>query len=493
MLTLEFFIKALSGQHLGSTTPISRVVIDSRQAGPDALFVALPGEHADGHDYVADALARGARAALVSRRPDLDTPVIYLAGMATIPLTVPRGPVLLHVEDTLTALQRTARAWFAQWSALPGRSAIGITGSVGKTTTKEALAALLAERFTTLKSEASYNNEIGLPLTVFGLRGVHERAVLEMGFYVPGEIALLCSIAPPRVGVVTMIAPVHLERAGSMQAIVDGKAELVEALPPDGVAVLNGDDPLVMSMAKRTRARVVTFGLKRRADLRATEIVGLGLDGVRFRLHHTGESRVITLPLPGRHNVMTALAAAAVGFVEGLTWDEVVRGLEKPRPQIRLVPVEGPHGSTILDDTYNASPHSVIAALDLLHELPGRHIAVLGDMLELGSYEAEGHQRVGEHAARTAEVLVTVGMRGRLIASAARKAGLKDVTECSGAEEAAAHVRTLLSPGDRVLVKGSRAVGMERVVRLLLADHQAADNNPLSGPTGSTPTPAPRG
>ncbi len=486
MLTLEFFIKALSGQQIGSSTPIRRVVIDSREAGPDALFVALPGEHADGHDYVADALARGARAALVSRRLDLDAAVIYVAGMATIPLTVPRGPVLLLVDDTLAAFQRTARAWFAEWAALPGRSAIGITGSVGKTTTKEALAALLAERYITLKNEASYNNEIGLPLTVLSLSRSHERAVLEMGFYVPGEIALLCSIAPPRVGVVTMIAPVHLERAGSMQAIVNGKAELVEALPSDGVAVLNADDPLVMSMAKRTQARVVTFGLRRRANLHASEVTGLGLDGVRFRLHYAGESRVITLPMPGRHNVMTALAAAAVGFVEGLTWDEIVRGLEKPRPQIRLVPVEGPRGSTILDDTYNASPHSVIAALDLLHELPGRHIAVLGDMLELGSYEAEGHHWVGEHAARTAEVLVTVGPRGALIAEAARKAGLKDVMRFDDAEQAAAHVRALLGPGDRVLVKGSRAVGMERVVRLLLAE-QPASTSP-GGPTTGTHT-----
>ena len=469
MLTLEFFIEALSGTPVAGTHPVSDVVIDSRKAGPGTLFIALHGEKADGHDYVADALRRGAQAALVEREMDLPYPVVDLRPGASDKPSLPAElPALLRVEDTLLALQEAARRWVRRFDA----RIIGITGSVGKTTTKEVTAQMLSRRYVTLKSEASYNNEIGLPLTVLRLRPEHERVVLEMSMYVPGEIALLCDIAPPQVGVVTLIAPVHLERAGTLENIIAAKTELVRALPPapEGVAILNMDDENVMGMAKHTQARIVTYGLNPQADIWADRIEGLGLDGIRFWLHHGDEHRQLRLPMLGRHSVHTALRAAAVGLVEGMHWDEIVAGLQESRNQLRLIAVKGPRGSVILDDTYNASPESTIAALNLLNDLmEGRRIAVLGDMLELGSYEELGHKRVGVRAANVADLLVTVGERGRIIAREAARAGMPEdaIRAMETAEEAAAFLKDIIQRGDAILVKGSRAVGMERVVSLL--------------------------
>jgi UDP-N-acetylmuramoyl-tripeptide--D-alanyl-D-alanine ligase len=345
-----------------------------------------------------------------------------------------------------------------------------VTGSVGKSTAKEIIAEVLARRYRVLKSEGSYNNELGIPMTVLGLDGSQQRMVLEMSMYTRGEIALLTGIAPPQVGVVTLIAPVHLSRAGTLENIIRAKTELVEALPLDGAAILNRDDEAVMTMAGRTQARVLTYGLNPEADFRADRVEGLGLDGIRFWLHHEETHLHLHLPMLGRHSVYTALAAAAVGVVEGLSWDEIGEGLRSSRSQLRMIVVAGPRSSTVLDDTYNASPTSVLAALDLLADLDrGRRIAVLGDMLELGSYEEEGHAHVGARAGAVADLLVTVGERARNIARAAIRAGLPRAAVCSfdSAEDAAGFLLDALQPGDAALVKGSRAVGMERIVRRL--------------------------
>lgn len=477
-LTLEFFIRSLTHQPLEGDRRVECVVIDSREARPGAIFAALPGENTDGHDYVADALERGAMAAIVDQELDLPYPLIDVRDEATWrAMPLPRSPLVLRTNNVLLALQRVARQWTHQWLDLPGRRIIGITGSVGKTTTKELTAQVLSTRYNTLRSEKSYNNEIGIPLTVLQLRDSHQRAVLEMSMYVPGEIRLLTEIAPPQVGVVTLIAPVHAERAGSIDAIVEGKAELVQALPPrpEGVAILNYDDERVMSMTGRTDAEIVTYGLTARANLWAEDIQGLGLDGIRFWLcggKRFGSQRyAVKLPMLGRHSVQTALRAAAVGLVEGLHWEEVIRGLQDSRRQLRLIAVEGPNGSVILDDTYNASPPSTIAALNLLNDLvEGRRIAVLGDMLELGSYEKQGHHDVGIRAAQVADLLVTVGQRGKLIAQAARqhrRRGGPQISVFERAEAAADFLLGEVRAGDTVLVKGSRAVGMERIVELL--------------------------
>jgi UDP-N-acetylmuramoyl-tripeptide--D-alanyl-D-alanine ligase len=468
-LTLADVIEGLTGvRPEGLDQPISRTVVDSRQTGPGALFVALEGERQDGHEYVADAFSRGAVAAIVERPVETSALTMDLADPGR---TLPSAwslPMVIKTHSSLWALQQVAAFWRQQHDV----RVIGITGSVGKTTTKELVAAVLSRRYETLKSEASYNNEIGLPLTLMKLTNEHERVVLEMGMYDVGEIADLARIAQPQVGVVTIIAPVHLERAGTIERIVKAKAELIAALPPapEGVAILNYDDERVRGMAQVTQARIFYYGLSPEADLWADEIEGLGLDGIRFQLHHGDESMFVRVPLLGRHSVHTALRAAAVGWVEGMNWQEVIEGLRGPSMQLRLVAVPGPKGSTILDDTYNASPASTIAALNLLDELDGRKIAVLGDMLELGDYEEEGHQKVGMRALEVADMLITVGSRGRIIGEAALRWGMssEQVHILEGNAEAIALLEEMVTGDDVVLVKGSRAMKMEEIVSALV-------------------------
>jgi UDP-N-acetylmuramoyl-tripeptide--D-alanyl-D-alanine ligase len=375
--------------------------------------------------------------------------------------------VVLNTAGSLQALQQVAAFWRRQHEL----RVIGVTGSVGKTTTKELTAAVLARRYVTLKSEASYNNEIGLPLTLVHVTDEHERAVLEMGMYDVGEIAGLARIAQPHVGVVTIIGPVHLERAGTIERIVQAKSELVQALPPapEGVAILNYDDDRVRGMAQATRARVFYYGLSPKADLWADGIEGLGLEGIRFQLHYRGETLYVKIPLLGQHSVHTALRAAAVGLVEGMNWQEIIEGLRGPSPQLRLVAVPGPEGAIILDDTYNASPASTIAALNLLDELDGRKVAVLGDMLELGDYEQEGHEKVGMRALEVADVLITVGLRGRIIGETAVRWGMPadKVYIVEESTEVVALLEHMVTSDDVILVKGSRAVRMEEIVNAL--------------------------
>ena len=461
-LTLELVLESLTGSVLAGESPISDVAIDSREVRPGTLFVALKGEQVDGHDFVAEAFERGARAAIVERDRMGAFPVVDLR--RDPPAAAPPTPVALRVHNSLAALQQIARYWRSRLDV----RVIGITGSVGKSTTKEVAAELLERRYRTLRNPGNLNNEIGLPLTVLQLTDVHARAVLEMGFYVPGEIALLCDIARPQVGVVTNIGPVHLERAGSMDAIVAGKRELVEALPPapEGVAILNYDDDRVRGMAAHTRARVFYYGLSPEADLWADEIDGLGLDGLRFALPHGRDHDHVRVPMLGRHSVHTALRAAAVGLAEGLAWETILAGLQTMRAQLRLMAVPGPGGAVILDDTYNAAPDSTIAALNLLAELEGRRLAVLGDMLELGSYEESGHRMVGARAAAVADELVAVGRRARWIAEEALRAGLPEnrVAQVEDVDAAVARLRKRIGAGDIVLVKGSRGMRMDRIV-----------------------------
>lgn len=491
ILNLGHVIEALSGyQGIASAQIVTDVVIDSRNAIPGSLFVAFAGEQADGHDFAEHAFERGAVAALVQRPVaaerviDVRQPISYaMASDLALPLCI-------VVEDTLAALQKLA----AYWRACHHPRVIGITGSVGKTTTKELVHAVLRTRFCALKSEGNLNNEIGLPLTLIHLTEAHERVILEMGMYVGGEIATLAQIARPQVGVVTNIGPVHLERVGSIQAIADAKAELVEALPPapEGTAILNQDDALVRAMAGRTQARIFTYGLSPKADLWADEVEGMGLGGIRFSLHYRGETVHIRAPLLGRHSVHTALRAAAVGLVEGMGWGDIVSGLQSDSPQLRLVAVVGPNNSLILDDTYNASPASTIAALNLLAELPttsagkggiGRRVAILGDMLELGAYEESGHRLVGRRAPGATDLLVTVGSLGQIIAEESLAAGMPPervvvLPDVTSAMQVLPH---LIQEGDMVLIKGSRGIRLDRLV-----DHLTQPDLNLDSPGQET-------
>ena len=475
MLTVADFIEALTQvrPEWAARQVITEAAVDSRQVIPGSLFVALPGERLDGHDFVGQAFERGANLALVQRDLSAQYTTIDLravdapvAGGAALH-TAFEPPFCLLVDSSLAALQTVARFWRRKLSL----RVIGITGSVGKSTTKELVAEVLSQRYCTLRNRGNLNNEIGLPLTLLGLSEGHERAVLEMGFYVPGEIAQLCDWALPEIGVITNVGTVHAERAGSQEAIALGKGELVEALPaaPQGVAILNYDDPWVLGMAKRTRARVFTYGLDARADLWADSVEGLGLEGIRFRLHFQNEVLHLRVPLIGRHSVHAALRAAAVGLADGLTWQEIVDGLRSQMAQLRLAAVRTGSGALVLDDTYNASPESMMAALNLLDELDGRKVAVLGDMLELGPYERRGHEMVGARAAEVVAELVTVGERGRLIAAAARSAGLPSaaITELGDPLDAVAFLQGRLGAGDAVLIKGSHGLRMERITAAL--------------------------
>jgi UDP-N-acetylmuramoyl-tripeptide--D-alanyl-D-alanine ligase len=479
MLTLADILEALTGiRPTWSNQVITAAVIDSRQAIPGALFVALPGERHDGHDFVGDAFEHGAVVALVHREIILPGgPALELdlrqAEKARLLLQQPESPfpvdapICLRVENSLQALQQTAQFWRRKLQI----KVIGITGSVGKSTSKEVIAEVLSQRYHTLKSPGNYNNEIGLPLTILGLTAEHQRAVLEMGFYVPGEIRFLCNIALPQIGVITNIGTVHAERAGSVEAIVQGKAELVEELPaaPEGVAVLNYDDLKVRGMAERTRAGVFYYGLDPEADLWADEVEGLGLEGIRFRLHFRGEILHLRVPLIGRHSVHTALRAAAVGLLDGLTWQEIINGLRSETTQLRLVAVRSKTGALILDDTYNASPQSTMAALNLLEELEGRKIAVLGDMLELGQYAQHGHEMVGYRAAEIVDELVCVGPLARIIAQSARLSGLAStaIQEFDDTQSVIDYMLPRLGEKDVVLVKGSRGARLDRIVNAL--------------------------
>jgi UDP-N-acetylmuramoyl-tripeptide--D-alanyl-D-alanine ligase len=468
MLTLADAIEALTNTRPPLETVITEAAIDSRQVIPGSLFVAIPGERVDGHDFVGDAFQRGASFALIQHDiPGSFRTLKLIPGQAADLNADWNTPVCLRVENTLIALQQIARFWRRKLNL----RVIGITGSVGKSTSKEVIAEVLDQRYRTLKSPGNMNNEIGLPLTILRLGHGYERAVLEMGFYVPGEIAFLCDIALPEIGVVTNIGTVHAERAGSQEQIFRGKSELVQALPASGVAVLNLDDPWVRKMAELTRARVFFYGLDPTADLWADDVEGLGLEGIRFRLHYGHETLHVRVPMIGQHSVHTALRAAAVGLVDGLTWQQILDGLRQGHTQLRLAAIRTESGALLLDDTYNASPESMLAALNLISELDGNKVAVLGDMLELGQYEKQGHEMVGVRAAEVADRLVTVGVRGHIIAAAARRAGLASarITEFENHEEAIAHLRKSLTQNDVVLVKGSHGIRMDRIVAALEA------------------------
>jgi UDP-N-acetylmuramoyl-tripeptide--D-alanyl-D-alanine ligase len=434
--------------------------VDSRLVVPGNLFVALPGERTDGHRFVRAAADTGAAAILISRDPDdaAGEPALDTLGDLT----------LIRVPDTLRALHAVAAAWRARFSPL----VVGITGSIAKTSTKEAVAGVLARRFTTLRTEGNQNNEIGLPLTVLRLGPEHGAAVLEMGMYVGGEIRELAAIGRPSIGIVTAVQPVHLARIGSIEAIEDAKAELVEALPAaadGGVAILNADDPRVARMATRTRARVVTYGFSAGADVTADAVTSIGFAGMQFRLRTPAGDRDAEIPSLGRLAVHNALAGAAAGLAAGLTLEEILPGLAATATVPHRSAVVRARGLTIVDDAYNASPGSMRAALDLLGGLPGRHVAVLGEMRELGDAHEAGHREVGAAAAGVDLLVVVDGGPGGAaagIVDGARAAGLapERILVAGDAAEAVRQVRSAAADGDVVLVKASRGIELEHVV-----------------------------
>ena len=426
--------------------------VDSRRILPGSLFVALAGERQDGHSYVPAAFRAGAVGALVAH---------------PIPLPSESGGFLVQVADPLFALQDLAAWWRSRF---PVR-VVGVTGSTGKTLAKETVADVLSRGFRVLRNEGNLNSESGLPMTLLNLEAADEVAVLEMSMYTVGEIARLAEIARPEVGVVLAVHPTHLERAGSIERIAQAKSELPAALPADGLAVLNADDPRVAAMRAVTSAQVCTFGLGTEADVRATDVTSRGVDGTEFLLATPWGERRVHSGTPGRHLVPHALAAAAVAHRFDLPLDEVAAALAAGSgASHRMAILESASGATLVDDTYNASPVSVRAALEFLAETPvaagRRRIAVLGDMLELGPDEERLHREVGAAAAEHLDALLAVGPRARWMAEGASAAGLHRVLTADDADQAAAVVDRELAPGvgDLLLVKGSRGVELDRLV-----------------------------
>jgi UDP-N-acetylmuramoyl-tripeptide--D-alanyl-D-alanine ligase len=448
LFTLERLLAASGGRVVrGRPDPVLRFTggaYDSRLIEGGECFFALRDQR-DGHDFVGNAFARGARAAVVERIvPDL-----------------PDDAVLVEVESAIHALRAVADSVRSD-HPIP---AVGITGSVGKTTTKEATAAALGARYRVLRTPASHNNEIGVPLTFLRQEPTHEVAVIELGFYVPGEIADLSRLVRQRVGIVTTIPeiPVHFARTPSVEAIVNGKAELIEALPADGVALLNADDPRVRGMASRTKARVILYGESPDAEIRATSVRDAGLEGSRFVVEVAGERAEAHLPLPGRHLLVSALAAIGAAVALDVPLDEAAVALGTLERPAHRMSVRRTADLVVIDDSYNSSPAAVVAALAVLRAVHGRRVAVLGDMLELGTLSVGAHEAVGAEVARSADSLVAVGELAATIAAAAERAGLRDVHRATDGGEALVRLRQLLRPGDTVLVKGSRALALDKL------------------------------
>lgn len=477
--------------------PIGRAVADSRRATPGDLFAALPGDRTDGNDFVGDALERQVRAVICERKAlqglvPAGHPILIAdcadRSLASPGTGVPGYPtsehcVLYVVPDSMQAIREVGLFQRLHRTRTSLR-VVGITGSVGKTSTKELVRSVFGQHFETYCNPGNLNGEHALPLVLMGLSHNHERFVTELGMYRLGEIDEMCGLTLPHMGIVTNIGPSHLERLGTMENIFRAKSELVRALPPaesGGVAILNWDDPMVRRMEALTEAQVIKVGLAPDCDVWADQIQSAGFKGCRFRLHlpqflyPSGRTIHVKSPLLGRHSVHNTLLATAAGLAEGIPLQKILAGLRDPNNQIRLMLVDGLNNSTLIDDTYNASEASALAALNLLADLKperhGRRIAVLGDMRELGSSTETSHLIVGRHAANVADLLVSVGPLGRLIsdaASASRMAG-ETVYQAAHAAEALSLLSDLVRPDDLILIKGSRAVGMEDIVSGLSA------------------------
>ena len=440
---------------------------NSREIVSGDLFLAVKGEVHDGHSFVADAAARGAAAALV--RAD------WASGQSDPPLP------LISVPVPIEALQQLAAARRARLEI----GLVGVTGSLGKTSTKETIAAVLGARFKTYRSPGNMNSEIGLPLSILEIEPDVEMAVLEMGgAYAMGEVALLAQIAKPRVGVVTNVYPIHLERMGTIEAIAETKRELPASLDSTGFAVLNGDDLRVRAMAEYTNATVLTYGSTRADTIWFSNLETFGNDGIAFDLHGLWPTRRVSLPLAGAHSVELVMSALLTGHAFELELDEMLEPLSRRAVQIRLVPLPGPNGSRLIDDTYNASAPSMLSAIRVLQETPARRrIAVLGGMRELGPETDIQHQIVGEAVARSADRLFTYGDLALKLADAAKEIAAVDGS-CmyvqsfreDQREDLTAALLSELSDGDLVLLKGSRGLEMERIVQALTETSE--DSNP---------------
>jgi len=428
------------------------VVTDTRLVKKGVLFITLIGEKFDGHDFIQTAIEKGAAGVVVSRN-------YSEAELRDLPITV------IQAEDTLKAYQLLAKVYRRRFS-IP---VIAITGSNGKTTTKDFTAAVLSANFNVLKTEANFNNEIGLPKTLLQLQANHQVAVVEMGMRGFGQIAELAEIAQPTIGIVTNVGETHMEILGSLANIAKAKAELVEHLDENSVAILNADNSFVAAMQSKVKGKCITFGIDKPSDLKAGHIKTVHKNCTEFDCTFKGQSYSFVLPIVGRHNVYNVLAALAVGFTLGLSAVEMQKGLTgfaatKMRFEIQQVGLY-----QVINDAYNASPMSMKAALETLADVAARRkIAVLGDMLELGSVSVAAHKNIGKLVAdQKIDALITFGDMAAHIAQEARTAGVQLVYTCKSHAEAGIALKEILQPEDTILFKGSRGMQMEKIIDLI--------------------------
>ncbi len=441
-------IAAMTGGALvqGDDVSIDSVVIDSREAKGDSVFFAITGERLDGHQFLAQALTT-ARGAVVSNVPE----------------DVPADKGIVRVADTTIALQNLARSIRERYPF----TLIAITGSAGKTTTKEMIATLVASERRTFKSWGNFNNLIGCPLCIDNTPDDAEVVVSEMGMNHKGEIAQLAGLLHPDVGVYTNIGPVHIEFFGTIEKIAEAKRELLENVKPGGTIILNADNSYVMDISRGFEGRKMTYGIDQEADFRGLNIRERGLLGTSFEV--AGHS--FALSLPGRHNLENLLAAIATARAIGISWEGIERGVHELRPAAHRGIILDAGGATIYDDTYNSNPYALGRALTLMEQadVTGRRIAVIGDMLELGEKELDYHRDAGRAIPNSIDVVIGVGKRSRALLEGAAEAGFRNgnchhFDDASGAAE---FLKTFIRPGDLVLIKASRGIGLDRTVNLL--------------------------
>lgn len=462
-LAVDFIIAATGGKLLSGSAAalISGVSTDSRTIKPGELFVALSGERFDGHDFVPDLISKRVTAVLIARSDGI---------------SAASDTVVILVEDTLKALQNLAAA-YRQTFTMP---MVAVTGSVGKTTTKDMLAACLAKSFNTLKTEGNYNNEIGLPLTLLKLDEKHQAAVVEIGMRSAGEIRELSSLLQPSYAIITNVEPVHLETMGSLINIARAKCEVLEFIDQDGFALVNGDNELLLSTASDYSARIYTFGYQPHNDI---QILAVENDGskikVDLRLFAYQDS--FYLPLPANKLAANLAAAAGMAFLMGVNRQEIkaaLAGFKAGDKRMNFIPLRA--GGVVVDDTYNANPLSMMAALEACREMKqGRNIvAVLGDMLELGVYEKEGHMQVGHQAAQMdLDLLITIGERARYYKEGAIEQGMspEKIHHFNRQPEALKWLRENIGPADLVLFKASRGQEFDKLLAAWLQGPVSAD------------------
>ncbi|MEI6601939.1 MAG: UDP-N-acetylmuramoyl-tripeptide--D-alanyl-D-alanine ligase [Clostridia bacterium] len=437
-------------------TVFSNIGTDSRKIEKDSLFVPIIGDNFDAHNFLKDALGAGAAGALISN------------AAAAEELNMP-DKVIILVEDTLCAFGEMAK-WYRHTFDVP---VVAITGSVGKTSTKDMIHAVMNKKFSTLKNIGNFNNAVGLPLSVFRMESEYNAMVLEMGMNHLGEISWLSNIAAPDVAVITNVGISHIENLGSKQNILKAKLEIMDGMGPEGVLIINSDDAMLAGVKDFVGRRVVTFGTEEGADIRAEGVFGKGEEGCVFTLSMHGELYDVTLKVPGAHNVYNALAAIATGSVLGIPVGDMIEALHDftSDDAMRMFICDA-NGVKIINDCYNASPSSMKAAFNVLHELnvSGRKFAVLGNILELGDWTEQAHREVGASAVQSEiDFLVTVGDFGNYTVSGALEAGfapanIRCFTHHTEAQEFLAQT---LRPGDAVLIKGSRGAKMEQIFQFL--------------------------